>query len=55
MKIAKDKKGQALHKNDNVYYKDKIWAVDRIAGTKLYLSFFGATATVEAKEVTKYR
>jgi hypothetical protein len=55
VKIAKDKKGQALHKNDNVYYKDHIWAVDSVAGTRLYLSFFGATAIVEAKEVTKYR
>lgn len=55
MKIARDRDGKALHKDDNVFYQDKIWAVDRIAGTKLYLSFFGATTKVDAKDVAKYR
>ncbi len=53
MKIAKDSKGKALHKNDEVFYQGKVWKVDRIAGTRLYLSFFGSTATADAKEVTK--
>lgn len=53
MKTARDLKGKALHKNDEVFYLGKVWKIDRVAGTRLYLSFFGASATVEAKDVTK--
>lgn len=53
---AKDKDGQAIKKNDNVFYNGKIWAVDAVSsGNMLHLTCFGDKVTVESVKVTKYR
>lgn len=53
MKKARDSDGQVLHPRDTVSYDGDVWTVDRIAGTKLYLSFSGASATVDSSKVKK--
>ncbi len=50
---ARDKDGQVLHPRDKVSYDGDVWTVDRITGTRLYLSSFGATVTVDSSKVKK--
>jgi hypothetical protein len=55
MQKPKDKDGKVIHVNDKVSFEGVTWLVDRIAGTRVYLSYFGSTNVTEASKVKKIR